>query len=323
MKVHVPGNGAGRAGAGSILVVGSVALDEISTPVGHQEDVVGGTAVNFSAAASLFAPVQLVGVIGEDYPTDELDFLRRRGVDMSGLEQRPGPSFRWGGVYHRDMNTRDTTFTELGVFADFHPTIPPAFRSAPWAFLGAIDPALQLEVLDQIESPVLAACDTMNYWIEGTPERLAEVIAKIDLITLNDEEARQLSGEHNLARAARWIRSRGPRHVVIKKGEHVAVLLTNEGFFLTPGFPLDDVVDPTGAGDAFAGGLLGYLARSGSIAGPALRRAVVYGCALGSFACEAFGARRMVKLTRADVEDRVQSIGTLTRFDEPVPRMEA
>ena len=323
MKVRAPGNGAGRPGAGPILVVGSVALDEISTPSGHQEDVVGGTAVNFSAAASLFAPVQLVGVIGDDYPTDELDFLRRRGVDLSGLAQRPGRSFRWGAVYHRDMNTRDTTFTELGVFADFHPTIPHSFRDAPWAFLGAIDPALQLEVLDQIESPVLAACDTMNYWIDGTPERLAEVIAKIDLITLNDEEAKQLSGEHNLARAARWIRSRGPRHVVIKKGEHGAVLLTSDGFFITPGFPLDDVVDPTGAGDAFAGGLLGYLARCGSIDGPALRRAVVYGCALGSFACEAFGARRMVTLTMAEVENRVRSIGRLTRFDVPVPRVEA
>ena len=320
MNVHAPGNGAGRSEAGPILVVGSVALDDISTPAGHREGVVGGTAVNFSAAASLFAPVQLVGVIGDDYPMDELDFLLHRGADLSGLERRPGGSFRWGGFYHRDMNTRDTTFTELGVFADFHPTIPDAFRSAPWAFLGAIDPALQLEVLDQIESPVLAACDTMNYWIEGTPERLAEVIAKIDLITLNDEEAKQLSGEHNLARAARWIQGRGPRHVVIKKGEHGAVLLTSDGFFLTPGFPLDDVIDPTGAGDAFAGGLLGYLARCGSITGPALKRAVVYGCALGSFACEAFGARRMVELTIAEVEDRVRSFGTLTRFDVPAGR---
>ncbi|MYC89830.1 MAG: sugar kinase, partial [Gemmatimonadales bacterium] len=214
MTPRAPVTGGGRTDAAPILVVGSVALDEISTPAGHREGVVGGTAVNFSAAASLFAPVQLVGVIGDDYPTGELDFLLRRGADLSGLEQRPGRSFRWGGFYRRDMNTRDTTFTELGVFADFHPTIPDAFRGAPWAFLGAIDPTLQLEVLDQIDSPVLAACDTMNYWIEGTPERLAEVIAKIDLITLNDEEAKQLSGEYNLARAARWIQSRGPRHVV-------------------------------------------------------------------------------------------------------------
>ena len=322
MKTRAPEGDDVRAERAPILVVGSVALDEISTPAGHQEDVVGGTAVNFTAAASLFAPVQLVGVIGDDYPTEELDFLRHRGADLSGLEQRPGRSFRWGALYHRDMNTRDTTFTELGVFADFQPTIPSAFRSAPRAFLGAIDPALQLRVLDQIESPVLTACDTMNYWIEGTPERLAEVIARIDLITLNDEEAKQLSGEQNLARAARWIRSRGPRHVVIKKGEHGAVLLTGDGFFLTPGFPLDDIVDPTGAGDAFAGGLLGYLARCGSTTGPALRRAVVYGCALGSFACEAFGARRMVTLTMAEVEDRVRSFGTLTRFDLSAPRVE-
>ncbi len=315
MKARASERGDGQEATAPILVVGSVALDEITTPAGHREDVVGGTAVNFSAAASLFAPVQLVGVIGDDYPTGELDFLRHRGTDLSGLEQRPGGSFRWGAVYHRDMNTRDTTFTELGVFADFHPTIPRPFRRAPWAFLGAIDPALQLEVLDQLTSPVLAACDTMNYWIEGTPEHLAEVIARIDLITLNDEEAKQLSGEQNLARAARWIQSRGPRHVVIKKGEHGALLLTGDGFFLMPGFPLYDVVDPTGAGDAFAGGLLGYLARGGSVTGPALRRAVVYGCALGSFACEAFGAGRMVKLTMAEVEDRVRSFGKLTRFD--------
>ncbi|WP_419948559.1 PfkB family carbohydrate kinase [Candidatus Palauibacter sp.] len=308
-----PAGGGGTAAP--ILVVGSVALDEITTPTGHRDDVVGGTAVNFSAAASLFAPVQLVGVIGDDYPTHELDFLRRRGTDLSGLERRPGRSFRWGAVYHRNMNTRDTAYTDLGVFSEFDPSLPPPFRSAGWAFLGAIDPALQLSVLDQLDAPRLVACDTMNYWIERTREPLLEVIGRIDLLTLNDEEARQLSAEPNLVRAARWIRRRGPRHVVIKKGEHGALLLTDDDTFLVPGFPLDGVVDPTGAGDAFAGGMLGYLARCGSVTSREFRRAIVHGCALGSFACEAFGARRMAGLTVAEVEDRVRHFCRLTEFD--------
>ncbi|WP_423929855.1 PfkB family carbohydrate kinase [Candidatus Palauibacter sp.] len=319
--VESAGNGV-HLGPAPILVVGSVALDEITTPTGHRGEVVGGTAVNFSAAASLFAPVQLVGVIGDDYPTAELEFLRRRGTDLTGLERRPGRSFRWGGVYHRDMKTRDTAYTELGVFSEFEPTLPASFRGAGWAFLGAIDPALQLSVLDQLAAPRLVACDTMNYWIERTPERLGDVISKIDLLTLNDEEARQLSEEPNLTRAARWIQRRGPRHVVIKKGEHGAVLFSGDDIFLSTGFPLENVVDPTGAGDAFAGGLLGYLARCGSVTGSELRRAIVYGCALGSFACEAFGAGRIARLTAAEVEERVRSFREMTTFDMPARRVE-
>lgn len=314
----------GRGDRGDpILVVGSVALDEISTPAGHRDEVVGGAAIHFSAAASLFGEVQLVGVVGDDYPWSELDFLRRRGADLAGLERRPGSSFRWGGVYHQNMNTRDTTHTELGVFADFQPTIPEAFRAAPWVFLGNIDPSLQLAVVDQIESPILVGCDTMNYWIDRTPDRLSEVISRIEMITLNDEEAKQLSGDPNLTRAARWIQRRGPRHVVVKKGEHGAVLFTDDEIFFTPGYPLENVVDPTGAGDAFAGGLFGSLARSGSVTASGLRRAVVYGCTLGSFACEGFGASRMVALTMAEVEERVQSFRELTRFDIPSELAEA
>lgn len=301
-----------------ILVVGSVALDEIETPFGSVEEVIGGAAVHFGAAASLFAPVQLVGVIGEDYPTEELGFLVRRGVDLTGLEQRPGESFRWGGRYHYDMNTRETTHTELGVFADFRPRIPDAFRAARWVFLGNIDPALQLSVLDQIDAPRLVAADTMNYWISGTREPLLEVIARIDMITLNDEEARQLSGEPNLARAGRWIQARGPRHVVIKKGEHGAMLFSDEEIFFAPGYPLEDVVDPTGAGDAFAGGILGYLARAGGTGPTELRRAIVYGCAMGSFACEAFGPGRLGELAGTEVERRVRLFRELTHFEEPV-----
>jgi len=300
---------------GSILVVGSVALDQIATPFDNVQEVIGGAAVHFAAAASVLAPVQLVGVIGEDYPTSELDFLKERGVDLAGLEQRPGESFRWGGRYHYDMNTRETTHTELGVFAEFSPALPADFRSARWVFLGNIDPTLQLDVLDQIAEPILVACDTMNYWIEGTPDALLEVIGRIDMITLNDEEARQLSGSPNLARAARWIQDRGPRHVVIKKGEHGAMLFSEDAIFFAPGYPLEDVIDPTGAGDAFAGGIFGYLARFGRTGEDDLRRAVVYGCALGSFACEEFGPERLKTLSRQEVEERVRLFKELTHFE--------
>jgi len=302
---------------GSILVVGSVALDQISTPFDRAEEVIGGAAVHFAAAASVLSPVRLVGVIGEDYPVERLDFLTDRGVDLGGLEERPGRSFRWGGRYHYDMNTRDTTHTELGVFADFRPDIPESFRDTRWVFLGNIDPTLQLNVLDQIEEPTLVACDTMNYWIERTPEALMAVIGRIDMITLNDEEARQLSGQPNLARAARWIQGRGPRHVVIKKGEHGAMLFSDDAIFFAPGYPLEEVIDPTGAGDAFAGGIFGHLARCGNTTLDEMRRAVVYGCALGSFACEAFGPARLETLRASEVDERVRLFRALTHFEEP------
>lgn len=302
---------------GSVLVVGSVALDQITTPFDRAEEVIGGAAVHFAAAASVLSPVRLVGVVGEDYPLSRLEFLERRGVDLGGLERRAGRSFRWGGEYHYDMNTRDTTHTELGVFAEFRPEIPEAFRSSRWVFLGNIDPTLQATVLDQIEEPTLVACDTMNYWIERTPEALMEVIRRIDMITLNDEEARQLSGEPNLSRAARWIQGKGPRHVVIKKGEHGAMLFSDDAIFFAPGYPLEEVVDPTGAGDAFAGGIFGHLARRGHTSLDELRRAVVYGCALGSFACEAFGPARLEILSAAEVDERVRLFRALTHFEEP------
>lgn len=306
-----------------ILVVGSVALDEIATPFGRVDEVIGGAAVHFSAAASLFAPVQLVGVVGDDYPTEELEFLARRGVDLAGVERKEGPSFRWGGEYRYDMNTRETTHTDLGVFADFRPALPEDFRTARWVFLGNIDPELQLQVLDQIDGPTLVGCDTMNYWISGTPDALLDVISRIDMITLNDEEARQLSGDPNLTRAGRWIQERGPRHVVIKKGEHGAMLLSDEHIFFVPGYPLEEVVDPTGAGDAFAGGIFGHIARAGACRPGTLRRAIVYGCALGSFACEAFGPRRMIDLDLEEVEERVRRFRQITQFEVPADMVEA
>jgi len=303
----------------SLLVVGSVALDSIETPFGAVRDAVGGSATFFSAAASLFCPVQLVGVVGTDYPLAELDFLQARGVDLSGLEQQPGESFRWAGRYSFDLNSRDTLETRLGVFADFRPRIPAAFRNADWLFLGNIDPVLQLEVLEQVHSPQLIACDTMNYWIEGRHEALLRLLERVDLLLVNDSEARQLSGDHNLLRAARWIQRHGPSMVVVKKGEHGAMLFTRDFAFFAPAYPLDDVFDPTGAGDAFAGGFVGYLARAGVLDAPHLRRAMIYGSALGSFAVERFGLERLIDLQPDELHERVRQFRELTAFEEPLP----
>lgn len=306
----------------SLLVVGSVALDTIETPFGKATDCIGGSGTFFSAAASLFCDVQLVGVIGSDYPVRDLDFLKQRRVDLSGVEQVEGESFRWSGVYSFDLNTRETRETRLGVFADFKPKIPPQFRESEWVFLGNIDPALQMEVLDQVEKPRLVACDTMNYWISGQRENLLKLLERVDLLLVNDTEARELTGDHNVLRAARWIQQRGPRLVIIKKGEHGAILFADDMIFFVPGYPLEDVYDPTGAGDAFGGGFMGYLARTGSIEPNELRRAMVYGSALGSFAVERFGVDRLINLRPAEVHERVRSFWQLTAF-EHVPVLSA
>lgn len=299
----------------SLLVVGSVALDTIETPFGVATDALGGAATFFSAAASLCCEVQLVGVIGSDYPVHDLDFLARRGVDLSGLEQVEGESFRWSGVYSMDLNSRETRETRLGVFADFKPKIPEAFKDAEWVFLGNIDPVLQGQVLDQVRDPRLVACDTMNYWINGHRENLMKLLERVDLLLVNDTEARELTGEHNVLRAARWIQQHGPRMVVIKKGEHGAILFADDLVFYVPGYPLEDVFDPTGAGDAFAGGFMGYLARAGSVEPDHLRRAMVYGSALGSFAVERFGVERLINLRPDEVHERVRKFRELTAFD--------
>jgi sugar/nucleoside kinase (ribokinase family) len=302
----------------SLLVVGSVALDSIETPFGKVRDAVGGSATFFSAAASMFAPVQLVGVVGDDYPMEELAFLRDRGVDMAGVAQASGESFRWSGIYSFDLNSRETLETRLGVFADFKPVIPPSFRNADWLFLGNIDPTLQLEVMQQVERPKLVACDTMNYWIEGRNAELLELLGHIDLLMVNDGEARQLSGEHNLLKAARWIQARGPSMVVVKKGEHGAILFARDFMFFAPGYPLEDIYDPTGAGDAFAGGFVGYLARAGVLDAEHLRRAMIYGSAMGSFAVERFGVERLVSLTDAEIAERVRMFREFTAFEDGV-----
>ncbi|MGD2045151.1 MAG: PfkB family carbohydrate kinase [Gemmatimonadota bacterium] len=306
----------------SILCVGSVALDSVETPFGKADRVVGGSAVYFTAAASLFSSVRVVGVVGGDYPLGELDFLRERGADLSGIEQREGESFFWAGKYHFDLNTRDTLETKLGVFADFEPKIPEEFRSARYVFLGNIDPVLQHDVLDQVESPDVVACDTMNFWIEGSREALLDLLGRVRILIVNDEEVRELADEANLLKAARWVQERGPEIVVVKKGEHGAILFADDWLFFVPGFPLEEVYDPTGAGDAFAGGFVGYLANRDSLDPSDLRRAMVYGSVMGSFAVERFSVNRLVELPFADVEQRMVSFRDITAFETHVAAAE-
>jgi sugar/nucleoside kinase (ribokinase family) len=313
----------------TVLVVGSVALDSVETPFGAADGVIGGSATFFASAAAPFTPVRLVGVVGDDYPVAKLEPLAARGVDLSGLERAEGRSFRWSGRYSHDLNSAETLDTQLGVFAHFHPKIPEAFRSTPFVFLANIDPRLQLDVLDQMESPRLVACDTMNFWIASRRAELLTLLGRVDLVTLNDGEARQLSERVNLVHAARWILDRGPRHVVIKKGEHGAFLFTRRGesgekggadiaIFYAPAYPLEEIFDPTGAGDSFAGGFMGHLAATGDLGPANLRRAVVIGSAMGSFAVERFSNERLMEITPADIARRVEEFRTLVALEDDV-----
>jgi sugar/nucleoside kinase (ribokinase family) len=296
----------------TLLVVGSIALDSIFTPFGETADALGGSAVYFSVAGSLLHPVQVVGVIGKDYPRHELERLASRGIDWSGVEQGEGESFRWKGKYSYDLQSRETLETRLGVFADFQPRLPAGFRSAKFVFLGNIDPDLQLGVLEQVSRPELVVCDTMNYWIQSKKAPLLELLARVDVLMVNDSEARELSGDWNIHRAGRWILRHGPKRVVIKQGEHGALLIEPRRTFYVPAFPLENVFDPTGAGDAFAGGFMAYLARTQSIGEDNVRRAMVYGAAMGSYAVEQFGIRGFDHVTLADVEQRVRGFQDLT-----------
>src|SRR6266550_244209 len=289
----------------SVLVVGSVALDSVETPFGKADDVLGGSATFFSASASHLTGVSVVGVVGSDYPIEKLDPLKKRGVDFSGVERAEGSSFRWRGRYRHDLNAAETLETHLGVFSNFSPKIPAQFRNAPFVFLGNIDPRLQLDVLTQVDKPRLVACDTMNFWIESRRPDLLKLHERVDAVTLNDGEARQLSETYNLVKAAKWIMKRGPKLVIIKKGEHGAFMFTGDTVFFAPAYPLEDVFDPTGAGDAFAGGFMGYLARCRDLSEANLRRAVVYGSAMGSFAVEKFSIQRLLEVTPADIASRV------------------
>ena len=303
----------------SVLVVGSVALDSVETPFGKADDVLGGSANFFSASASHLTKVSVVGVIGSDYPVEKLEPLKKRGVDFSGLERAEGSSFRWRGRYRHDLNSAETLETHLGVFSHFSPKIPEKLRSCPYVFLANIDPRLQLDVLQQVKKPKLIACDTMNFWIQSRRADVLKLLEHVDLMTLNDAEARQLTEKANLVQAAQWIMARGPRHVIIKKGEHGAFMFTEKSIFFAPAFPLENVFDPTGAGDAFAGGFIGYLAKTGDLSEANMRRAVIYGSVMGSFAVEKFSIERLMTVTRAEIDQRVKDMRRLVAFEEELP----
>ena len=302
----------------SLLVVGSVAFDGIETPHGKMDRVLGGAGTYIALAASYFTEVNLVGVVGDDFSAQDEATLRRRNIDLQGLERAQGKSFYWKGVYSRDMNQRKTLVTELNVFADFQPRLPASYRDASHIVLGNIQPDLQTSVLHQAPDRRFVVGDTMNYWIERTPEDLATTIRQWDSILVNDEEARQLSRLDNLRAAAHRILAMGPKTVVIKRGEHGATLFRADDCFIAPGYPLENLIDPTGAGDAFAGGFAGYLAWRGyRDAGEAdrddLRRAMVYGSVMGSYCCEDFGVGALCELTRDRIEERYQEMRNLTQ----------
>lgn len=297
-----------------ILVVGSMAFDDLELPSGHAKNVVGGSATYSSFVASTFAPVRVVAVVGEDFPDATLGAMRARGIDTVGIERAAGKTFRWAGRYDADLVHRTTLDTQLNVFASFQPKIPAEYRDSAFLLLGNIHPALQLEVLEQVRAPKLVLADTMNFWIQGEPKTLAALLQRIDTLVINDEEARELSGTQNISRAARDILRRGPKRLVIKRGEHGALLFDEYGLFAAPGFPLEDVVDPTGAGDSFAGGFLGYLAGLSELSPIALRRAMIHATAAASFCVEAVGTSRVATLEKADIARRVSEIRALYDF---------
>lgn len=298
----------------SILVVGSVALDSVRTPFGEVEEVLGGSATYFSVSASFFGPVRMVAVVGDDFPQEHLEFLRSRGVDLRGLMRAPGKTFRWKGYYEYDLNDAHTLETQLNVFQDFDPRLPEEYRDSDYVFLGNIDPSLQLRVLEQVHSPRLTVCDTMNFWIENRRPELLETIRRVDCLLCNESEARQLAGEPNLIAAGRKLQSMGPRRVIIKKGEHGVIMLGEDSFFSLPAYPLESVFDPTGAGDSFGGGFLGALHREGAETEEAIRKAVVYGSIVASFAVEDFSCNRLRRLSMEEIEARYREFMDITCF---------
>ncbi len=298
----------------SILVVGSVAMDSIKTPFGEAQDLLGGSATYFSIAASLFDRVNLVAVVGRDMPEDRLKVLGSRDIDLSGLVLKDGLTFRWEGEYQDDLNIRRTINLQLNVFEGFKPRVPEDFAASPYVFLANMDPDIQMDVLRQVTSPRLVACDTIDFWIETKRGPFLELLKKVDILILNEEEARALSGELNLPLAIRWISERGPRMVVVKKGAHGVLMFAGGSYFATPAYPLEKVFDPTGAGDSFAGGFLGYLARKGTIDEESLRLAVVYGSVLASFCVEDFGVERLAQVDQDQMEARFNDFRELARF---------
>lgn len=303
----------------SVLIVGSIALDTVKTPVEEHADLLGGSASYASLGASFFSPVKLVGIVGEDFPESEFDFWKSRRIDATGVQRVPGKTFRWSGEYAWDMNTRETRSVALNVFEHFRPDLPDSYRETDFVLLANIAPSLQSHVLDQMKRPRFIVADTMDLWIETTRADLDALLPRVDLLILNDSEARELTKETSLIKAGRKIRRIGPKYVAIKKGEHGALLFGEDEFFSCGAYPLEDIHDPTGAGDSFAGGMAGYLAsNSGAPDFASLRRAVIYGSVLASFNVEAFSLERLRTLTMEEVRDRYQLFKAMSAFDEEV-----
>ena len=301
----------------SLVAVGTVAFDDIETPSGRAEKIVGGACTYISVSASYFVtPVRIVSVVGDDFPTDTLEYMKKRGVDLDGLQIKHGEkSFFWAGKYYRDLNTRDTLDTQLNVLATFDPVLPETYRNTDYLMLGNLTPQIQMRVLKQLKRrPALVALDTMNFWMDSALNDLLAVLKKVDVLTINDEEARQLSGETSLVKAARIIHKMGPKYLIIKKGEHGALLFHRGDIFYAPALPLAEVTDPTGAGDTFAGGFMGWMAKTGDLSFTNMKRAVIYGSAMASFCVEKFGMERLKGLTPAMIRKRVQQFADLVHF---------
>jgi sugar/nucleoside kinase (ribokinase family) len=301
---------------GKLLVVGSVALDTVKTPFGEVQEVVGGSATYVSTAASYFTGVDLIAVVGEDFPESHLAFLKSRGVDLTGLERRSGQTFRWSGEYSYQMNEAKTLDTKLNVFETFRPKIPESYRAPSLLFLGNIDPELQLDVLRQVKRPAFVACDTMNFWIERKRDALWKVLEQVDALIVNDGEARALGGQPSLVQGGKAILARGPKHLIIKRGEYGVLMFNHKQVFGAPAFPLEQAKDPTGAGDTFAGGFMGYLAQTGNFSETAFRQAVIFGSVMASFTVEAFSLDRLRGLDNKEIQERFREFKRLTHFED-------
>ena len=299
----------------SVLVVGSVAFDSVETPFGMRENILGGSATYFSTSASFFTDVNLVAVVGDDFSQEHIDFLKSRNINLRGLKREAGKTFHWKGRYGFDLNEAETLDTQLNVFQTFSPQIPDEYAAAEYLILANIDPELQLEVLDQVKNPKVIACDTMNFWISSKPEVLKKVISRVDFFIINEGEARQLTGEVNLVKAARAILAMGAKNLIIKRGEYGVLLFTADGIFAAPAYPLESVFDPTGAGDTFAGGFMGYLASTGNFSGESVRQAIIFGSVMASFNVEDFSLDRLRTLQYSEIEERYKTFKSMTHFE--------
>lgn len=298
-----------------ILVVGSVAFDSVETPFGKMDSILGGSATYFSTSASFFTDVSLVAVVGEDFPQEHVDFLKSRNIDLGGLARESGKTFHWKGKYGYDLNEAQTLETHLNVFENFKPVIPAEYRNADYLFLANIDPVLQMEVLSQVQNPRVIACDTMNFWISSKPEALKKVIERVDILIINEGEARQFTGEANLVKAAKKILSLGAKTLIVKRGEYGVLMFTDSTIFAAPAYPLEEVFDPTGAGDTFAGGFMGYLANSGDTSEEGIRQAIIFGSVMASFNVEDFSLNRLKRLDYKEIEARYRSFKKMTHFE--------